>query len=492
MRQAIDLTPFVCEAFASNRRVHRMIEKVYEKSRVLYYQQAKANKWYNHEILTSQSIEQEVVAKRALGILIEGDREKVLPIVRNGWRTLYNWAKEQPAIKVSGALNLIMPKDPAALDKLTNDEINAYGIIAMILGLLLEKEIDQEDEGCQVLLNSLNTRLQWAEGLGRFSYATLTKEEKAKSKRLKNEVYRFANTNRFFVSYPDTVHEDTANMLTGLCFLFDTEGLSTGIVESEVLLERDINEIVASYVCSHAETSVPDASRFLVAGHIVKALLRAYKNLKKQHFKTSRETLFLDLDTAQHKAQEACEEVKRLRGIIAQREKEIHDLGKQVKSEYGRAVAEYQAKLKMAQEEGEALRASLTQVQDRVNELELALFSADREEDDGVSGPPVDMSSIRGIIVGGHQRWHVRMREVLPASWRLIHPDNGIDLSIISGADIVLFFTDYLSHSAYNAVISEARRRNIPVGYLRRTNEAECLEEIQRLIRKEGIKNENN
>ncbi len=481
MKKQVDLTPFICEAFASNRRVYKMIEQMYEGNRVVYYQEAKANRWYNHEILTSQSIEQEIVAKRALAILLEGDSKKILSVVRVGWRSLYNWAKKQTTIKISDALNLIMSKNSTALDKLTNDEVNAHGIVAMLLGILLEKEIDQKDGGCQVLLNSLDIRLQWAEGLNRFSYTTLTKEEKAEAKRLKNEVYKLANVNRFFVSYPDTVHEDMGSMLTGLCFLFDMEGLSTGIVENEVFSERDINEIVASYICSHAETSVSDASRFLAAGHIVKALLRAYKNLKKQHFKTSRETLFLDLDLAQHEADTAQKEVRQLNIAIKQYKKEIDDLRKKVKTEYGRAVSEYQIQLKDLQAENADLRDRLFETERVIKDLERALIRAE-ETDTFADEPIIEIPAIKGVIVGGHQRWHMRMKDVLPDSWQFIHPDDNIDMSVISNADIVLFFTDYLSHLVYDAVVAETRQCRIPTGYLRRTNEVESLKEIRQQI----------
>jgi gas vesicle protein len=207
-------------------------------------------------------------------------------------------------------------------------------------------------------------------------------------------------------------------------------------------------------------------------------------HLKEEHFKTSRETLYLDLDTAQHEAQTAKDEVKRINGLLEQREKEVQSLQKQIKTEYGRAVAEYQDNLKTSGRNIESLRQDVNRLQGQVQELEAILFALDVEEE---YGEPVDLNALRGVIVGGKDRWHARMKEVLPDTWRFISLDSDIDLSVIAGADIVFFFTGYLNHAVYYAVIGEARRRNIPVGYLKRINDAECLEEIQYGIRKQGL-----
>jgi hypothetical protein len=80
MMAQIDLTPFLCEAFSSNPKIYKAIEEIYLQNRLAYYRLAKESSWYTHEILTCQSIEKEIVMKRALGILLEGDTEKLVVI----------------------------------------------------------------------------------------------------------------------------------------------------------------------------------------------------------------------------------------------------------------------------------------------------------------------------------------------------------------------------------------------------------------------------
>jgi hypothetical protein len=105
-RVEVDLTPFACEAFASNPKVYKLIKRLYEKNRVKYYQTAKSSRWYKNEILTSQSIQKEIVAKQTLALLLEGEVEDILQIIRTGWPAIYHWAKKQSSISVDDALAL--------------------------------------------------------------------------------------------------------------------------------------------------------------------------------------------------------------------------------------------------------------------------------------------------------------------------------------------------------------------------------------------------
>ena len=177
----IDLTPFLCEAFSSNPKIYKAIEEIYLQNRLAYYRLAKESSWYTHEILTCQSIEKEIVMKRALGILLEGDTEKILLIIKKGWKSIYNQVKSQQVVKFSEILYQMIPKTKTGQDRITNDELNSYAMVIIILAVLLEKDLDEEDDVYLIFINSCYERLQWAdEGEYRFSLKSLTKEDKRK------------------------------------------------------------------------------------------------------------------------------------------------------------------------------------------------------------------------------------------------------------------------------------------------------------------------
>lgn len=481
MVMEIDLMPFICEALASNQSVHKRIEDIYEENRVEYYQLAKSSPWYSHEVVTSQSIFKEIVMKRALGILSKGETDKILEIIKKGWRQIYNIVKQQDIVKISEVMLRLLPiEKKQQLDKLTNDEFNSYVIIPILLGTVLEKKLDTDDEMYVVALNVCAMRLMWADGKYKFSFKTLEPEDKKKVQNFKESVYAEAKVNRHWISHTTTALDDMHIYTTGLCYLFDTEGLSTSIIEDEILSERDINEILAAYFVTADNRNRIEGSKFLAAGHIVKALLRSYKRLKEEHFKTNKETLYLELETTQHEAKEARLENKRLQWIVEDKNKEIENLRKQVSSEYGRVTTKYREKVKKVQKENSEMKQKLEQLSIDLKEYEKIIFT--QQEDVVQDFPDIDLSSVRGVVVGGHKNWHSKIRTVLPDNWRFIHPDDSYDLNVIANTDVIFFYVDYLNHMVFSNIIAEARRRNIPVGYLKQTSEQECLREIKRIL----------
>lgn len=38
----------------------------------------------------------------------------------------------------------------------------------------------------------------------------------------------------------------------------------------------------------------------------------------------------------------------------------------------------------------------------------------------------------KGVIIGGHERWQLKIREVLPVSWRFINIDENINIDILN------------------------------------------------------------
>ena len=353
-----------------------------------------------------------------------------------------------------------------------------------MLAKILNKTIDITP-GYNDFMQNLFARLQIAKGVNAFNFKTFHSDDIKRVRKLKANIYDQAGINRFFSTFDDTCLKSMANILAALEFLYDLEGLSASIIEDEQLSENDIDEIIATYCYITQSEDAEEVANYLAYGYIIRALLRAYRRVKEQHFKTSRETLYLDLDTAQHEARTAREEAKDLQALLSQRDKEIRGLENRVKSEYTRAVTEYQGQLKAVKNKNEDLRQQLSQAQAEAQMLREALFSV--PEPTPRIGTPIDLSIYRGVVVGGHERWQARMKEVLPDTWCIIHPDDNVDLNVIAGADIVFFFTGYLSHAVYYGVIGETRRRNIPVGYIKRINDVECLKEIQNEIKKREL-----
>ncbi len=187
----------------------------------------------------------------------------------------------------------------------------------------------------------------------------------------------------------------------------------------------------------------------------------------------------MDPDTAQQETREAHLELKKQEWAITKQNQEIANLQKQVKAEYGRAVSEFRGEIREKEIENSILRQELARSQAEIEELKKIVFSQEEPE---VIIEPVDLSQFKGIIIGGHENWHNRMKQILPNSWRFIHPDDSIDTQVIIGADIVFFYVNYLSHAVFTKIYPEAKKNNIAIGYLKRINSQDCLDDIQKRL----------
>src|SRR5690606_16682327 len=192
-------------------------------NKIEYYKLAKSSPYYNHEIITSQSIFKEIAMKRILGILIENDQAKILHLIKKGWKFLYEIVKKKKVIKISEILfELIPPNRKELIDKYTNDEINAIAIISIVLATIWEKEIDENDHGYRVIMESCYTRQEHIEkGYTRFSYSKLDAETRKKICNLKEKIYEKGNISRYYVYHDESEIEEMAKFSKGLSFLLD-------------------------------------------------------------------------------------------------------------------------------------------------------------------------------------------------------------------------------------------------------------------------------
>lgn len=76
---------------------------------------------------------------------------------------------------------------------------------------------------------------------------------------------------------------------------------------------------------------------------------------------------------------------------------------------------------------------------------------------------------VKGIIVGGHQNFHNKISRYLP-EWKKYPPRMKIPTECITGADIIVFYTDHIDHSTYLSVISEARKGPGKLLYIHNVN----------------------
>ena len=151
---------------------------------------------------------------------------------------------------------------------------------------------------------------------------------------------------------------------------------------------------------------------------------------------------------------------------------------------YELAVKELILKFEYIRQEHRAhdLYSPIEQVSGRVKSVSSILEKMHR------TGVPMEEmeESIRSrkiVIVGGHDNWTGFLREKFP-SWSYIRPgaSNTIPESAVMQADHLFFFTDTISHGAYNKFLNVVRTHSIPFGYLHGTNIPATIRQIYEAV----------
>ena len=92
----------------------------------------------------------------------------------------------------------------------------------------------------------------------------------------------------------------------------------------------------------------------------------------------------------------------------------------------------------------------------------------------------VDLSKVKGVILGGHPRWQAKMRLLLPEFTFIPHDSTNFDQNIVRNADYLFVFVNFLNHAIYYRAMSAVTTAK--VHFLWQSNEELVLDEIKRVI----------
>ena len=188
-RVDVDLTPFLAEALATNRRVRAEIDRLYQQDRLRYFELAKNSPWYTHVILTSASLTTEMYARRALGLLAGMDAPQLSALFRRGWPRVGKVVSRSSVVSAEIVLGAI----PAAeREVLNDDEFNGYAVVAVALGHLLGKPMATDNTTPEVF-RMLHGRIKHAAGDRRFDYSQLKDKEREAAKRAAKDAVSYTH-----------------------------------------------------------------------------------------------------------------------------------------------------------------------------------------------------------------------------------------------------------------------------------------------------------
>lgn len=150
-------------------------------------------------------------------------------------------------------------------------------------------------------------------------------------------------------------------------------------------------------------------------------------------------------------------------------------------------IQEKDKQLKISDMEVIRLQKEIAKLQNKLNEqakdrkelISLREYIYETENSDVTLNTPSKKSTadmfreinngIKGIIVGGHPNLLNKLAEALP-DWKVYQSGMSIPDNVVAHADVVVMFTDHLSHASYIPVIKQVRNSKSRLLYLHNVN----------------------
>lgn len=164
-------------------------------------------------------------------------------------------------------------------------------------------------------------------------------------------------------------------------------------------------------------------------------------------------------------------EIDELRRKLSKREMEYQHL----KTEYAAAKA--------AKKEAEAMLSQYENDREELIALRETVYNLELEDPDNSGASVEEMKALIAdkdiAIIGGHINWINKLKQEFP-DWTYISVSDfkAVDVKSLDNKEMLFFFTDYISHTAYGKFIAAARERKIPFAYLHGVN----LEQMVKIV----------
>ena len=164
-------------------------------------------------------------------------------------------------------------------------------------------------------------------------------------------------------------------------------------------------------------------------------------------------------------------EIEQLRAALRSKEQTISQLNRMY-----RESAEREKQNRIDQESWDGDREELKRLREqvyRMTQKDIPGSEISQEEMEG------DIRGRKIVIVGGHDNWTGFPKEKFP-SWSYIKPGavNTVPENTVIQAEFLFFFTDTISHGAYNKFLKTVRTHGIRFGYLHGTNIPTTIRQI--------------
>lgn len=484
----LDLLPFLCEAFSTNIKTYKYIDKIYNIDKLKFINKAKENKWYNSPIAKEGSIEQEYYFKKILGILLVAQEDieitdAVLKLISKAWKYTWTYVKQHSVLNLYDFINSYIKKKHG-INNVTDDELNSNGLMLMFLGTIYNgKTIDEDDSMYKSIVASYFQRMIHMNGKCRINLDNASKEQKKlirdlelklkNHKKIKNMPcsYRFSTEQQNGMNIVINKLSKDDKFFLSFEYIFDFERISLiSIVGDKYLSSKELQELIYAYIqFQNAENiDYDEFLKFVYPAIQIRYLAKEYIKAKEYFFENFDEELYNEISKVENENRE----LKKSNLLLKDENEKLRQEIELLNSKNNKLQNE-NTKLSTSKSELFALRNFVFEqsIQDN-NTIESNTSNIDIGK----------LNEVKGVVIGGRNSLQQKLKDVL-TNWTFISVDTlNFDVDILKNANYIFLNVNVLSHAMYYKVTEITNKIDKNIDFLNNDNVDIYLSEIYKKI----------
>lgn len=472
-------------ALVKSEEMEEDVNKLYSFEKETYHNAVMNSSSISHVVLKQGSLEQEINARKALGMLITAEHDdrlkgKIIKLLRKYYPFIYRSVKklDKRELKIRYLqMDEVTRKTEARLDE------------AVYFYFSMHCAGKSLDEGfILTIINDINAFELYSPMTTNIEKELIAhKDEIEKIKSYIEEKYGDIFDLKKVLNTVRSEVEDLATITENI-FMINKLDINQILYEAHSI---NIDRIILAYIKRGYDELEPDILlQTVVNGLFLQHIIDEYKRSRQKYFEDSREDLFFKLSELENKLRASQQENKiliiRLEQVQGQKvvvNKELHDEVNKLNKKHKCEIVTLESRIKELEnqlKEEEQHRNELNSLREYIfqvkNEYMPAKVEANLEK-------YIEDRTI--LIIGGAKEWRRRFRIKYPVIKTMNGFNENFEISILNNVDYIFFYTGYMNHSTYNRAMSYIRNHQIKFGYIGKTNmqlvEEEIIEELQRL-----------
>lgn len=234
---------------------------------------------------------------------------------------------------------------------------------------------------------------------------------------------------------------------------------------------------------------ISQIERLVAIGVFIKLLLKEYRKARKLYFENNKETLYFELEELDNKLKQVIKDNTTMQQEINKYKEKITSIDRTLEEEKNKLRKEYDKEVIELKREISKLKCQINESEDNkqeLNELREMMFLI--KQDYVPKKEEVSLKELikdkRIVIIGGTNDWRIKVKDKYTNIITIDGFNEGFDISILNNINFVFFYTGYMNHGTYYKAINIIRNKEIPFGYIGKTNvdliEREMIDILQR------------